>query len=195
MFSIKIKGEDRIVHALIQNIADIPGGVTVAVADLVPNSILKEGTVIGFDEAGIAHVIKSASVAEEAAANATTIKISKGSNLKAGDFVTDGKGAAVAVASIDTNSSNLYDTITITPNDDAGFAKLVQGAVITLAKTASKTAAALKFEPVAMVADSYEVKPEENLWVPAVVMGTFKKSLIPPVSADVLAKLKGIILL
>lgn len=195
MFSIKIKGEDRIVHALIQNIADIPGGVTVAVADLVPNSILKEGSVIGFDEAGIAHVIKSASVAEEAAANATTIKISKGSNIKAGDVVTDGKGAAVAVAGIDTNSSNLYDTITITLNEDAGLAKLLKGATITLAKSASKTAASLKYEPVAMVADSFEVKADENLWVPAVVMGTFKKSLIPPMSAAVLDKLKGIILL
>lgn len=195
MFSIKVKGEDRIVHALIQNIADIPGGVTIDVSELVPGSILKEGTVIGgIDNAGVAHVIKSAAVAVEAAANATTINIEKGSNLKVGDFVSDGK-AAVAIAAIDTTSSNIYDTITITPNDADGLSKLVKGAVITQAKSASKTTAAVKYTPVAMAAENYDVKAGENLWIAAVVMGTFKKSLVPPVSEGVLAQLKGIILL
>ena len=46
MFHIKTKGENRYVHALIQNVADIPGGVTIGVTDLVDRGVLKEGTVV-----------------------------------------------------------------------------------------------------------------------------------------------------
>lgn len=193
-FNIKVKGEDRHVHAVIQNIADIPGGVTINVAELVPGSILQEGSVVGFDTNGIAHVIKSAAVYEEAAANATSIKIKKGSQFKAGDFVTDGS-KAVAIAAVDTSSSALFDTITVTLNESAGLAKLAAGTAITQAKAAATSNAAVAYEPVAMIPDAFDVKASENLWVPAVVIGTFKKSLIPPMSAAVYAKLKGIVLL
>lgn len=194
MFHIKTKGENRYVHALIQNVADIPGGVTIGVTDLVDRGILKEGTVVGFDAAGIARVIKSASVYEKADANATSIKISKGSHFKAGDFLTDGT-KAVAIASIDSGSSNVFDTVTLTLNDSKGLGALAEGDVLEQAKAAADSGAELAYDPAAMTAEAYEVKAEENLWVPAVVIGTFKKSLIPPVSKAVLAKLKGIVLL
>jgi len=194
MFSIKTRGEERHVHALIQNIADIPGGVTIKESELVAGGILQEGAVIGKDAAGIAHVIKGAAVYESANANATSIKIKKGSHLKAGDFITDGS-KAVAIASVDTSSSALFDTVTVTLNGETGLGALTTAIVLAQAKAAAESDAELSYEPLAMVAEAYEVKAGENLWVPAVVIATFKKSLIPPVSDAVLAKLKGIVLL
>lgn len=198
MFSIKTKGEERYVHALIQNIADIPGGVTIKESELVAGGILNEGAVIGKDSAGVAHVIKAAAVYENASANATSIKIKKGSHFKAGEFVTDGT-KAVAIASVDTSSSALYDTLTVTLNgaegSQSGLGALTTASVLEQAKAAATSGAQLYYEPLAMVAEAYEVKAGENLWVPAVVIATFKKSLIPPVSDAVLAKLKGIVLL
>lgn len=194
MFSIKTKGEERHVHALIQNIADIPGGVTINEAELVAGGILQEGAVIGKDTAGIAHVIKAAAVYEAAGANATSIKIKKGSHFKAGDFVTDGT-KAVAIASVDTSSSALFDTLTVTLNETTGLGALTTASVLEQAKAAATKDAQLSYEPLAMVAEAYDVKAGENLWVPAVVIATFKKSLIPPVSDAVIALLKGIVLL
>ena len=194
MFSIKTKSEERHVHALIQNIADIPGGVTINASELIAGGILEEGSVIGKDASGVAHVIKGAAVCEAAKANATSIKVKKGSHIKAGDFVTDGN-AAVAVASVDSSSSNLYDTITVTLNGSTGLEALTTSSVLEQATAAVASGAALSYEPIAMVAEAYDVRDGENLWVPAVVFGTFKKSLVPPVSDAVLAKLKGIVLL
>lgn len=192
MFNIKRQGEDIRVHALIQNIADVPGGVTIAVADLVNGAVLAEGSCVGLDSAGVAHVLKAAAVVENADTNATTFKISKGSHFKAGDFVTDGT-KSVKITAVDTSSSKLHDVLTVALNTSVGLGALKQGAVLEQAKSAAD--ATLAIEPLAMVAESYIVKAEENLWVPAVVIGTFKKAFIPPISQATLAKLKGIVVL
>lgn len=46
------KKDERVVHACTHNLADIPNGVTVCSADLIPGGILREGTAIGKGEAG-----------------------------------------------------------------------------------------------------------------------------------------------
>ena len=67
------KKDERVVHACTHNLADIPNGVTVCSADLIPGGILREGTAIGKGEAGLYHVIKTAKVTE-AANNTATAK-------------------------------------------------------------------------------------------------------------------------
>ena len=194
---ITTQGENRQIHALIQNIADIPGGLTIATADLIPGSILREGTVVSTkDQNGLSHVIKTAKVYEAANANATSIKVEKGSQLKVGDIIAKTiNGAAVAIAAITTSNAS-YDTLTVTLNSSTGLGALTAGdALVEVAEAAAESGAALKYTPLAMVADSHDVLANDNLWIPAIVMGTFKLSVIPAISDDILSKLKGIIVL
>lgn len=81
------KKDERVVHACTHNLADIPNGVTVCSADLIPGGILREGTAIGKGEAGLYHVIKTAKVTEAANNSATAYKVEKGHHFKKGDFV------------------------------------------------------------------------------------------------------------
>lgn len=81
------KKDKRVVHACTHNLADIPNGVTVCSADLVAGGVLQEGTVIGKDEAGLFHAVKTARVTEAATNAATSYKVAKGHHFKKGDFV------------------------------------------------------------------------------------------------------------
>ena len=81
------KQDERTAHACINNLADIPNGVTVVVADLIPGVPLREGAIIAPDEAGFYHLVKTAEVVEAATATATDYKVAKGHHFKVGDFV------------------------------------------------------------------------------------------------------------
>ena len=103
--SLKIKrqSDTRIVHACTHNVADIPNGVTVKSAELIPGTILKEGTAIGLGADGLYHVVKTAKVTEAVGSSGTSIKVAKGHHFKAGDYVMSAlNGKAYAITAIDT---------------------------------------------------------------------------------------------
>lgn len=187
---IKTTGEQRYVHSLIQNLADVPGGVTVATSDLIAGKPLLEGSYVGHpDSAGICHVIKTAKVYENAGSDATSYQIEKGSHIKVGDVLTTAEGkAAVAVATIDRDSSNLFDTITFATTLGAA----TKGS--TLVKANAANAKSVLPQPYGRVADHHDVVAEDNLWVPLVVIGTYRASLVP-VAADIDKQLPAIVLL
>lgn len=107
------KQDKRVVHACTHNLADIPNGVTVCSAELVAGGVLQEGTVIGKDEAGLFHAVKTARVTEEATNAATSYKVAKGHHFKKGDFVmVKVGGKAYAVTGIDSSEAT-HDTITV----------------------------------------------------------------------------------
>lgn len=193
--SLKIKrqSDTRIVHACTHNVADIPNGVTVKSAELIPGTILKEGTAIGKGADGLFHVVKTAEVVEAVAAAGTSIKVAKGHHFKAGDFVMSAlNGKAYAISSIDTTSNATYDTITI----GTAIGAIAKGSVIMLADAEhSSTGAAFKYTPKALTGDHYDVKELENHLVSAVTIGQFKESVIPPISTAILSELKGIVLI
>lgn len=181
------KNDERTAHACTHNLADIPNGVTVAVADLIPGVALKEGAPIGPDEAGLYHLVKTATVTEAATATATAYKVAKGHHFKAGDFVMVKTGAkAYAITSVDT-SALTHDTITV--GTTLGLAVKV-GDALTQAKAESTgTASAFKYQPTAVVGDSYAVEALTTTPVAAVTFGQFKAALCPAISADVKAAL------
>lgn len=76
------KQDKRVVHACTHNLADIPNGVTVCSADLVAGGVLQEGTVLGKDEAGLFHAVKTARVTEAATNAATSYKVARSSFQK-----------------------------------------------------------------------------------------------------------------
>lgn len=189
-FKITHRGENRQVRAIIQNIADIPGGVTVAIADLIPGVPLRDGTAIGKGSDGLYHVIKTAAIAEAAGSTAKTYKVEKGHHFKVGDVLAAGVGAAgYAITAID-QSNTAYDSITVgtTLGELAKGATVVQGA-------AAGASAALKYTPSAVVGEPKDVVAGDNLWVPAIVIGTVKGDVIPPYSAATIGALKGIVVI
>lgn len=176
---IQRKQDERTAHACTHNLADIPNGVTVCVADLIPGVPLREGSAIGPDEAGLYHLVKTAKVVE-AATNATTdYKVAKGHHFKKGDFVMIKPGAkAYAITAIDTTPAT-HDTITVGTTLGAAIAV---GGVLTQAKAETASTSAFKYGPVAACGDSYDVEELTNTPVAAVTIGQFKEALCPAVS-------------
>ncbi len=183
------KKDNRTVHACTHNLADIPNGVTVSTADLIPGVPLREGTPLGKDTAGIYHAVKTAKIAEAAAANATAYKVAKGHHFKVGDFVMFKTGAkAYAITAIDT-SALTHDTLTV--GTTLGVA-VEPGTAIVQAAAATADASAFKYHPFAMCGDSYDVESLTNLAVSAVTIGQFKESITPALSDDIKAALPTI---
>lgn len=183
------KKDGRTVHACTHNLADIPNGVTVSTADLIPGTPLQEGTPLGKDTAGIYHAVKTAKISEAAAANAKAYKVAKGHHFKVGDFVMFKTGAkAYAITAIDT-SALTHDTITVGTTLDAA---VTPGTALVQAAAATADASAFKFRPVALCGDSYDVESLTNLAVSAVTIGQFKESIIPAISDDIKAALPTI---
>lgn len=190
---IKRQSDTRVVHACTHNVADIPNGVTVKSAELIPGVMLKEGTAIGLGSDGLYHVIKTAVVLENVGSTGTSIKVAKGHHFKVGNFVMSAlNGKAYAITAIDTTSEATYDTITIGTTIGA----IAKDVVIMEAKEEqSSSGAAFKYTPKALTGDNYDVKALENHLVSAVTIGQFKESVIPPISTAILSALKGIVLI
>ena len=174
------KKDERVVHACTHNLADIPNGVTVCSADLIPGGILREGTAIGKGEAGLYHVIKTAKVTEAANNSATAYKVEKGHHFKKGDFVMLKVGAKAYAITVGTT---------------LGEAVNVGDALVQASAQSASTTSAFKYAPKALVGDSYEVKALDNHLVVAVTIGQFKESVIPAQSGDIKAALPGIVLI
>lgn len=190
--TIKRRADKRIIHACTHNLADIPNGVTVKSAELIPGTVLMEGTAIGKGADGLYHVVKTARVFETAASNAKTIKIAKGSHFKAGDFVMAAvNGVAHAITGVD-NSDATFDKLSL----GTTLGELAKDAVLVEADAEhADSGAAFKYTPQALTGDSYDVEALSNHLVAAVTIGQFKESIIPPISPDILGALKGIVLI
>lgn len=190
MLTVKNAKGKNYVHALIKNLADVPGGVTVSSADLIPGTVLLEGTYVSVpDNSGICHVIKTAKVYEQAGSSATSYKVDKGSQFKVGDFISaSASGAAYAITGIDTSEAG-YDTITVgtTIGEAALGATLVQST-----KSGSSGAVATVL---GRTVEFYDVVANDNIFAPVVVIGTYKKALVPPCNTTIDGKLPGIVLL
>lgn len=187
---IKTTGEDRYIHSIVQNLADVPGGVTVSTAALIPGKPLLEGAYVSRkNSAGICTIIKTATVHTTAGSDATSYQVEKGSHFKVGDIITTGAGkTAAAIASVDRDSSALFDTITVATTIGAA----TKGDTLVQANAAN--AKAVLPTPYGRLVDNHEVKAEDNLFAPVCVIGTYEGTLVPQ-SADLDAKLPGIVLL
>lgn len=176
------KQDERVAHACTNNLADIPNGVTVVVADLIPGVPLREGSVIAPDEAGFYHLVKTAEVVEAATATATAYKVAKGHHFKVGDFVMFKTGAeSYAITAIDTTPAT-FDTITVSTTLGAA---IPVGGTLTQAKAESATVSAYKYPPVAACGDSYPVEALNTTPVAAVTFGQFRAVLCPPLSDEI----------
>lgn len=178
----------RTPKVLMHKIADIRGGVSVSVGDGI-GDFLPEGAPLSAPDAnGICHVVKFAKVTEAAAADATSVKVAKGHNLKANDIVMKDTGAAaVTVSAIDTSNAG-YDVLTIT-----AIGALAVGDFLVQAKETSTSAqkkSNFKYAPIAVNGTGKPVRAGENLDTDAWVIAVTKGNDLPAIVADAM---KGVI--
>lgn len=190
MLKIDRKKDNRVIRAFTHKLADIPNGITVSAADLT-QKVLHEGTPVGKDENGLYHVVKVAVLSAAATNTATVYTVKKGHNFKVGDVVMLATGStACTITVIATNADDTTsDALTVdTPLGTAAKA----GDSLYLAAKAGASGSAFKYAPVALVGESYDVDALSNHIVNAWTIGQIRESNIPPIGAEVKAKLTGI---
>lgn len=190
MLRIDRKKDNRVIRAFTHKLADIPNGITVSAADLT-QKVLHEGTPVGKDENGLYHVVKVAVLSADATNTATAYTVKKGHNFKVGDVVMLATGSkAYTITGIATNASDATsDDLTV--DTTLGTAAKAGDAIYNAAK-AGASGAAFKYAPVALVGESYDVDALSNHIVNAWTIGQIRESNIPPIGAEVKAKLTGI---
>lgn len=191
MLRIDRKKDNRVIRAFTHKLADIPNGITVSAADLT-QKVLHEGTPVGKDENGLYHVVKVAVLSADATTTATAYTVKKGHNFKVGDVVMLATGSkAYTITGIATNASDATsDDLTV--DTTLGTAAKAGDAIYNAAK-AGASGSAFKYEPIALVGESYDVEALSNHIVNAWTIGQIRESNIPPVGSAVKAKLPGMV--
>ena len=190
MLKIDRKKDNRVIRAFTHKLADIPNGITVSAADLT-QKVLHEGTPVGKDENGLYHVVKVAVLSAAATNTATAYTVKKGHNFKVGDVVMLATGSkAYTITEIATNADDATND-DLTVDTTLGMAAKA-GDSLYLAAKAGASGAAFKYAPVALVGESYDVDELSNHIVNAWTIGQIRESNIPPIGAEVKAKLTGI---
>lgn len=190
MLKIDRKKDNRVIRAFTHKLADIPNGITVSAADLT-QKVLHEGTPVGKDENGLYHVVKVAVLSADATNTATAYTVKKGHNFKVGDVVMLATGSkAYTITEIATNADDATsDDLTV---DTILGTAAKAGDSLYLAAKAGASGSAFKYAPVALVGESYDVDELSNHIVNAWTIGQIRESNIPPIGAEVKAKLTGI---
>lgn len=190
MLKIDRKKDNRVIRAFTHKLADIPNGITVSAADLT-QKVLHEGTPVGKDENGLYHVVKVAVLSAAATDTATAYTVKKGHNFKVGDVVMLATGSkAYTITGIATNADDATsDDLTV---DTTLGTAAKAGDSLYLAAKAGASGSAFKYAPVALVGESYDVDELSNHIVNAWTIGQIRESNIPPIGAEVKAKLTGI---
>lgn len=199
MLKIDRKKDNRVIRAFTHKLADIPNGITVSAADLT-QKVLHEGTPVGKDENGLYHVVKVAVLSADATNTATAYTVKKGHNFKVGDVVMLATGSkAYTITEIATNADDAtsddltVDTTLGTAAVDTTLGTAAKaGDSLYLAAKAGASGSAFKYAPVALVGESYDVDELSNHIVNAWTIGQIRESNIPPIGAEVKAKLTGI---
>ena len=190
MLKIDRKKDNRVIRAFTHKLADIPNGITVSAADLT-QKVLHEGTPVGKGENGLYHVVKVAVLSADAKNTATAYTVKKGHNFKVGDVVMLATGSkAYTITEIATNADDATsDDLTV---DTTLGTAAKAGDSLYLAAKAGASGSAFKYAPVALVGESYDVDELSNHIVNAWTIGQIRESNIPPIGAEVKAKLTGI---
>lgn len=190
MLRIEKKKDNRVIRAFTHKLADIPNGITVSAADFT-QKVLHEGTPVGKDANGLYHIVKVAVLSADATNTATVYTVKKGHNFKPGDVVMLAtKANAYTITAIATNTGDATsDDITV---DTTIGAAAKAGDALYHAAKAGASGSAFKYQPVALVGESYDVEALSNHIVNAVTIGQIRESNIPPVGAEVKANLTGI---
>lgn len=147
------------VDVFVSILEDFPGGGTI-VSSHVRNGVVTAGTLAFVDEEKrLVTPIYIATVVEQAAENATELKVRNGF-VKNGDILGHDGGSACTVTKVVTGT--LYDTVTISLNDSTGFPALNIGDPLFIANKAGATGAEMKILPNGVFRKTYKVSGNNN---------------------------------
>lgn len=184
MLTVNRKADQRVGKCILHRIADIPGGVTIKVANLGGANIL-EGTPIVKGENGLFEVVKTAKIIAAATNTATTYEVAKGHHFKVGDrFATEGANGQLITAIDKSNSAK--DVITVGTTLGA---TITAGTCAFESEGSNKT---LKASPIAIVGSNYTITPDSNIFVDAWVFGVVREGNAPIVNDTIKTALKHI---
>jgi len=184
--TVQRRKDAKVPRVFVHKIADIRGGVSVAVSELGSDFLL-EGAVLSAPENGICHVVKTAEVVAAVTATGKSVQVKKGHQFNVGDVVLIAEGAkATAITEID-KTANTYDTIKLT----AALGAIAIGGFLTEAAAATDgTDSTLKYTPLAVNGTGKPISQGQNLDTDAWVIGVTKGNPLPEC---VVNHLKGII--
>lgn len=183
--TIKRQKDNRVVKCVLHRVADIPGGVTVSVANL-GGSALFEGTPIGKGSNGLYVVCKTAQIITAAANDAVVYEVAKGHHFQVGDRFATASCNGQLITTID-KSNSAKDIITV---------GTTLGAAITANTCAFESSGAnktLKVTPVAIAGSNEDVESGDNLFVSAWVIGVVNEANAPIVNDLIKAALKDVV--
>ena len=180
--TIKRSREQRTVKCVLHRVADIPGGVGVAVANL-GGSVLYEGTPLGKGSGDLYEVCKTAKVLTKAEASATTYEVAKGHHFKVGDRFATADCNGQEIASID-RTDTAKDIITV----KASLGEVVAAGTCAFESKGEDTN--LKVTPVAVAGSDEEVNTGDNLFISAWVVGVVREANAPATNDAIKAALK-----
>lgn len=188
MLKIERSADSRVIKSILHRVADVPGGVTVKVAEL-GGAALKEGTPLAYAAAdGMFHVAKTALIVSNAADDATTYDVAKGHHFKVGDkFGTEGANGQ-AITAIDKTTNTDKDVITV--GTTLGVA--ITAASKTVAFETNTGAKTPKYAPTAIAGSNYDVVASDNLFVDAWVIAVVRVGNAPLVNDTLKGTMKGI---
>lgn len=168
----------------------VPGGRTVAVADMV-QSTLYAGTPVGVDANGLGHIIKVAELYEAATNSATDYKVKKtgkfAHNFKVGEHICAAEGAKAQTITAITKTETDYDTISV--GTSIGTAIAINAHIYQAAAADQSTAGAFLYTPDGLVGEDATMVVGGNNFSSVVVRGSVITGNTPPVGAVVKAKL------
>lgn len=160
------------------------GGFTLDETVLPAGSVIKAGTVMGFDEATRKATPYKGSTLQASATNvATTYQVNKNSNIAVGQTVNLAGGTPRAITAIDTSNAN-YDLITV--GTTIGVTGAAGDAIFVVDNGFNKAKGLLQNDvevPASPLVESVSV----------VIRGTVYARRIPPVSTAVRALMPSII--
>lgn len=172
MYDVKKQTEYQWMTFIVKELEDIPGGISVALADLRNDVPVPPGAYIGADENGLGHIIKGAVLLEDVAAGGTEFKVSKFNQFKAGDFVTskDKEGVkAYAIASVDITNVN-HDVVKV--STALGVALSVGNSLIVVkAEDAEGGKSDIAYQPIGITKREIDTS-QSHAYVGVLVRGT-----------------------
>ena len=177
--------------AFATKLEDISGGVTIAVADFTDGAVVPAGSVIGKDNNGLYHVLKTAKLHTAAGNSATNYLVFKGHGFKVGDFIAALTGAkAYAITAIDTTNAD-YDTITVSTT--LGVAVAQYAGVFQAAAEAASNTSAFKVTPFAVTGHAIKLKAGDTNAVDAWLRATLFEANAPVATAQIKAALPQVL--
>lgn len=188
--TIKRKKDNRASKCILHRTADIPGGVSISVAQL-GGLVLLEGTPIGKGNDGLYNVCKTAVVTGTRGTN--EIKVAKGHHFLVGDVIFcvkpgEAEKKAAKITAIDPTGSDC-DVFTLSVAD----AYMTAGEGDVVYEVTSEEVPIPKVAPIAIVGETKDIERGDNLFVPALVIGVIRESNAPKIPDTIKSLLKGVV--